>query len=55
MLVIVGGIKTMQQELDKILETHSGNCDQVLQFGKGENCVVAMCDKCDFCYYLGGF
>ena len=54
-LVIVGGLAALQKELEALIESHSKHCPQELQFGKGDQCLVAMCDTCDHCSYIGGF
>jgi len=54
-LVIVGGLATLQKELEALIESHSKHCPEELQFGKGDQCLVAMCDTCDHCSYIGGF
>ena len=54
-LVMVGGVAALQLEIEKTLETHSMNCSSRPEFGRGDNCLVIICDKCDFCQYIGGF
>ena len=54
-LIMVGGLSSLQAELDQVVEAHSGVCQQHLEFGRGDNCLVIMCQACDFCHYVGGF
>ena len=54
-IVCIGGLTTFQADLDVVVEKHGENCDQALQFDKGDNCLLALCYKCDFCHTLGGF
>jgi len=54
-LVCVGGLDMFQGDLDLVVEKHGEHCGEVLQFEKGENCLLAVCYTCDFCHTLGGF
>jgi hypothetical protein len=36
-----------------VVERHGEHCGEVLQFEKGENCLLAVCYTCDFCHTLG--
>ena len=55
LLIMVGGVVNLQSQLDSILDHHNSSCDQQLQFGKGDNCMICLCPACDYCHYLGGF
>ena len=54
-LVCVGGLDMFQGDLDLVVEKHGENCEVLLQFEKGDNCLLAICYNCDFCHTLGGF
>ena len=54
-LVCVGGLDTIQKELDTMVEKHGENCGEGVHFAKGENCLLAICSSCDFCQTFGGF
>ena len=55
-VVVVGGVAELLHQLEAVLAAHeAGGCGLVLNFVRGDNCVVALCDKCDFCHYIGGF
>ena len=54
-LVCVGGLDTIQKELDTMVEKHGENCGEGVHFAKGENCLLAICSGCDFCQTFGGF
>ena len=54
-IICVGGLDTFQGDLDLVVERHGENCRELLQFEKGDNCLLANCYNCDFCQALGGF
>ena len=55
-VVVVGGVAELLHQLEAVVAAHeAGGCGLVLNFVRGDNCVVALCDKCDFCHYIGGF
>jgi hypothetical protein len=49
------GPDMFQEDLALVVEKHGENCGEVLQFEKGENCLLRICYACDFCHTLGGF
>ena len=54
-LICVGGLDMFQGDLDLVVDRHGENCNELLQFEKGDNCLLANCYTCDFCQALGGF
>jgi len=53
-LRITGGLPEAEKQLTVVVEAHSKECDWSPNWASDSGCVMAFCDKCDFCSALGG-
>jgi hypothetical protein len=47
-----GGAAGLEAELEAAVEAHDAACSRTLLFAPGPDCLLALCDSCDFCHSL---
>ena len=57
-IVIVAprGLVGLEEDLEKVVEEHGLSCNLTLSFTTSmQECLLAICDSCDFLHSVGGF
>jgi len=55
-LVVPGGLVALGRQLEQVVEAHGsgGGCGSTLVFGSTSDCLLAVCNQCEFLYTVGG-
>merc|ERR1712226_1293156 len=54
-LTVPGGLVELEQQLERVVESHgAGDCRYTVVFVPSSDCVLAVCQHCDFLHSVGG-